>query len=144
MEVDRGAVKALELKERGNDCMAGREYSKAVELYTQGLSMEGLSDGLKGRLLVNRGCGKCRLGKYEEGLKDVNRALDMEGGAGLVGGWLRKGECLEGLGKWEEAGGCYEMVGKLDKGRKKEMEKRMGKMKRGSVGGLLKKIRMVK
>lgn len=96
------------LKKQGNDAFAKKEYSKAITLYSDALSI----DPENPTLYSNRSGSYCALGKYEQAASDAKTAILKK--PDWVKGYTRLGAALTGEQDWESAAQAYRKAIELD------------------------------
>jgi len=94
--------KAADEKELGNVAFAAGKYTKALKHFSKAIELGGDCAAY----LTNRAAALVRLERYAEALADVERALALD--KTHVKAWFRKGQALEGLGRFADAVGAYE------------------------------------
>lgn len=90
-----------ELKDEGNEFFKKKEYEKAIELYSQAISLEP-NDHV---LYSNRSACYVNLNKHELALQDANKCVALN--SGWWKGYHKQGLAFFGLSKYEEAIECY-------------------------------------
>lgn len=86
-----------ELKQKGNDCIKQKNYTQAVEFYTNALDADPSSHAV----YSNRSLAYSNLGDFVRALQDATKCLDLA--PMFARGYLRKAVALSGLTKYEEA-----------------------------------------
>uniref|UniRef100_A0A8C5B637 Zinc finger CCCH-type containing 7A n=1 Tax=Gadus morhua TaxID=8049 RepID=A0A8C5B637_GADMO len=105
----------LNLFGEGNDVFKEGEWTKSIEMYTEALSIAEYADseeiavpmGLLENLYVNRAASYLNIGLYDQGLKDCEKALELN--EGNYKAHYRKAKSLREMGRHTEA---YEAVAK--------------------------------
>uniref|UniRef100_A0A668AQM4 Zinc finger CCCH-type containing 7A n=1 Tax=Myripristis murdjan TaxID=586833 RepID=A0A668AQM4_9TELE len=99
----------------GNDVFKEGEWTKAVEMYTEALSIADYADsedisiptGLLEKLFANRAAAYLNIGLFDQALEDCEKALHLN--EGNYRALFRKAKALKELGRHQEA---YEAVAK--------------------------------
>ncbi len=86
-----------ELKQKGNDCIKQKNYTQAIEFYTNALEADPSSHAV----YSNRSLAYSHLGDFERALQDATKCLDLA--PTFARGYLRKAVAFSGLMKYEEA-----------------------------------------
>jgi len=86
-----------ELKQKGNNCIKQKNYTQAVEFYTNALDADPSSHAV----YSNRSLAYSNLGDFVRALQDATKCLDLA--PMFARGYLRKAVALSGLTKYEEA-----------------------------------------
>jgi len=85
------------LKEQGNEYYKSKQYTKAVQCYTEAIDAGG-------SYRLNRAAAQLMLLNFKDGLADCDSAIAMEeGGATNSKAHFRRATCLRGLGRMEHA-----------------------------------------
>lgn len=92
---------ALLAKNRGNKYYVGRQYEKAIELYTKAIGYYEPNDARTAVFYSNRAACWSNLNENEKVIEDCDRALVVD--ARYVKALLRRGTALEKLGRLEDA-----------------------------------------
>jgi tetratricopeptide (TPR) repeat protein len=89
--------KAAELKQRGNDALAKKEYKKAIDCYSEAINID-LDNPV---IYSNRSAAYANLKMWSEAYADASRCnfLDPK----FAKGWQRKGYAAMNLKKYDEA-----------------------------------------
>ncbi|KAJ2663178.1 Hsp90 cochaperone [Coemansia sp. RSA 1200] len=93
---------ANELKAKGNEAFAARNYDEAIKLFTQAIE----ADPTNHVLYSNRSASLASLKKYEEALEDAEKTIEIK--PDWPKGYSRKGAALYGLGRLADAHETYE------------------------------------
>lgn len=86
-----------ELKNKGNAALSSGKTEEAIDFYTQGIALDSSSQ----LLYSNRSAAYCKLGKYDEALKDAEEAIRLK--PDWAKGHSRKGAALAFLKRNEDA-----------------------------------------
>ena len=115
---EQGKKKATELKTRGNEYMAKKDYENAIKCYTEGIEN---SKDFK-ELYTNRALAHIKINKFKEAIDDCTRMLDFievfedgftKSAPNCIKGFLRRAQAYKELGQYEEALQDIEQVFKL-------------------------------
>ena len=90
-------MNATEWKDKGNAFVKEKKYQEALDCYTEAIKL----DANNHILYSNRSAMESNLEKFEDALKDAEKALEIK--SDYVKGFLRKGTALKGLNKLDEA-----------------------------------------
>ncbi|XP_071792021.1 dnaJ homolog subfamily C member 7-like isoform X1 [Asterias amurensis] len=90
METNEDVAEAK--KNEGNICYKNKDYTKAIQLYTEAIDMCPTSPNYYN----NRAAAFIMLDKYQKGLEDVQRAIGID--STLVKAYLREAKCHLALG----------------------------------------------
>ncbi|TIC03001.1 FAD dependent oxidoreductase [Wallemia mellicola] len=93
---------ADELKTQGNAAFAAKDYNKAIEIFTQAISL----DASNHVLYSNRSASYAGLRNYEKALEDANTTIAKN--AQWAKGYARKGAALHGLHRYMDSVEAYE------------------------------------
>ncbi|XP_038062726.1 uncharacterized protein LOC119733211 isoform X2 [Patiria miniata] len=105
---EKRKAEATALKDQGNQAFKKSNYTRAVELYTQGL--ERLKDFVV--LYTNRAQAYNKLGKFTEAMEDCRTALQLE--PNNVKALVHLGKAQQGLKDYEVAVTTYKEITKID------------------------------
>ncbi|XP_038062491.1 sperm-associated antigen 1A-like [Patiria miniata] len=105
---EKRKAEATVLKDQGNQAFHKGDYTRAVELYTQGL--ERLKDFVV--LYTNRAQAYNKLEKFAEAMEDCRIALQLE--PNNVKALLRLGKAQQGLKDYEAAVTTFQEILKID------------------------------
>ncbi|XP_038062688.1 uncharacterized protein LOC119733180 isoform X2 [Patiria miniata] len=105
---EKRKAEATVLKDQGNQAFKKSDYTRAVELYTQGL--ERLKDFVV--LYTNRAQAHNKLGKFSEAMEDCRTALQLE--PNNVKALVHLGKAQQGLKDYEAAVTTYQEILKID------------------------------
>ena len=86
-----------ELKQKGNDCIRQKNYTEAIEFYTQAVAANPSSHAV----YSNRSLAYSSVGDFERALQDATKCLELA--PTFARGYLRKAVALVGLMKYEDA-----------------------------------------
>jgi len=93
--------KAAELKQKGNDALAAKDYKKAIEYYSLACNI----DTENAIIFSNRSAAYAHLGQWSEAWADAQRATFLD--PKYAKGWQRKGLACHKLGKYADAKSAY-------------------------------------
>ena len=96
-----------ELKAKGNASFAAKDYSSAIQYYTDAIAaaeQSGEKDGLH-VLYSNRSASQAGLKNWDEALKDAEKTIETN--PSFAKGYGRKGSALHGAHKYDEAIAAY-------------------------------------
>jgi len=100
--------KAAELKQKGNDALAAKDFKKAIEFYSLACNI----DTDNAVIFSNRSAAYANLGQWSEAWADAQRATFLDPKYGK--GWQRKGLACQKLGKFSDAKVAYNRALDLD------------------------------
>jgi len=92
---------ALELKSQGNEFFKAKQYSEAVEQYSQAI----LLNSKFFDCYSNRAASFINLKQYDKALEDGEKCISFDNKS--VKGYWRKGDALQGLRRYDEAINAY-------------------------------------
>ncbi|KAL9617333.1 MAG: hypothetical protein Q9160_007863 [Pyrenula sp. 1 TL-2023] len=96
------------LKAEGNKAFAAKDFTLAIEKFSQAIEIEPTNHVL----YSNRSGAYASLKKYDEALTDANKTTEVKGD--WVKGWSRKGSALHGLWKLEDARDAFNKALELE------------------------------
>jgi stress-induced-phosphoprotein 1 len=107
--MDGNKSQAEELKKKGNEVYKQRKFEEAVELYAQAAELD--PDNML--LLTNKAAALFEMGKYDESIKECEKALEVGGRnrapfGHVAKAFVRMGNCNVRLENFAEAIRCYE------------------------------------
>ncbi|XP_058947745.1 stress-induced-phosphoprotein 1-like [Pocillopora verrucosa] len=102
------AAKAAELKDKGNKFLQANDFAKAIECYTEAISL----DPSNHVLYSNRSAGYAKDKKYEQALSDAKKCVELKPDWGK--GYSRLGAALSFLKRYDEAEKAYTKGLQLD------------------------------
>ncbi|CAH3145626.1 unnamed protein product [Pocillopora meandrina] len=102
------AAKAAELKDKGNKFLQANDFAKAIECYTEAISL----DPSNHVLYSNRSAGYAKDKKYEQALSDAKKCVELKPDWGK--GYSRLGAALSFLKLYDEAEKAYTKGLQLD------------------------------
>jgi len=102
------AKKAADLKQKGNDALANKDFKKAIEYYSLACNI----DTENAVIFSNRSAAYANLGMWSEAWADAQRATFLDPKYGK--GWQRKGLASHKLGKYSDAKLAYNRAIDLD------------------------------
>jgi len=102
------AKKAADLRQKGNDALAAKDFKKAVEFYSLACNI----DTENAMIYANRSAAYANLGQWSEAWADAQRATFLDPKYGK--GWQRKGFACHKLGKYSDAKLAYNRAIDLD------------------------------
>ena len=86
--------KALNFKNKGNEHFKNKEYNKAIECYSQAITLNTMDPTYYG----NRAACYFAMRKYDKCIEDCNDAIDLD--PKFVKAWARKGRSLMYLARF--------------------------------------------
>ena len=108
-------IRSLEgQKEEANTFFKSGQWQQAIDGYTKCLSSDPKNKNFNAKLHNNRATALCKLSKYEEAIRDCDKAIYYD--ASYAKAFLRKAECLKCLGgkdNLEQALREYDAASKL-------------------------------
>ncbi|XP_057953403.1 serine/threonine-protein phosphatase 5 isoform X2 [Malania oleifera] len=130
MEIENSnSSQAEEIKLRANEAFKAHKYSRAIELYTQAIQV----NGQNAVYWANRAFAHTKLEEYGSAIQDASKAIEFD--PKYSKGYYRRGAAYLAMGKFKEALKDFQQVKKicpndLDASRKlKECEKAVMKLK---------------
>ncbi|XP_068729564.1 stress-induced-phosphoprotein 1-like [Montipora capricornis] len=102
------AVKAAELKNKGNTFLQAGDFAKAIECYTEAISL----NPSEHVFYSNRSAAYAKDKKYEQALADAKKCVELKPDWGK--GYSRLGAALSFLGRYAEAEKAYSRGLQLD------------------------------
>jgi SET and MYND domain-containing protein 4 len=103
-ETEKSATKSCVLREEGNDKFKRKHDLQALTLYTQSILFAPPDSTTLALAYGNRSAVLKSLNKFEDCIKDIERAMTLKFPENLVYKLLvRQGECLKAVGKMEKA-----------------------------------------
>ncbi|KAF9900955.1 hypothetical protein EC991_006703 [Linnemannia zychae] len=99
--VNENVKSSIELKLEGNILLKEQKFQKAVDKYTDAITLPGISDLDLSILHSNRSLCYLRLRQYDQALKDakLSKRLNPE----YIKAYIRLGKAYESLGKYDKA-----------------------------------------
>ena len=92
---------ALEWKEKGNEYVKQKKYQEALNCYTKAIEFDSTNEVF----YSNRSLMYNNLGNFNKAVEDAEKALSLK--HDYIKAYLRKGNALEGLQKYQEAFNAY-------------------------------------
>ena len=92
---------ALEWKEKGNEYAKIKKYQEALDCYTKAIEYDSTNEVF----YSNRSLMHNNLGHFQKAIEDAEKALSLK--PDYTKAYLRKGNALEGLKKYQEAFNAY-------------------------------------
>eukprot|EP01060_Flectonema_neradi_P010377 TRINITY_DN17457_c1_g1_i1.p1 TRINITY_DN17457_c1_g1~~TRINITY_DN17457_c1_g1_i1.p1 ORF type:complete len:485 (+),score=97.63 TRINITY_DN17457_c1_g1_i1:48-1457(+) len=89
------------VKQEANDLFKARQYEEADEKYTEALLIDPQNKKLNSVLFNNRAANRMSLKRYEDALKDVNKAIEAD--EYFTKALVRRSRINEELEKWDDA-----------------------------------------
>ncbi|KAK3083542.1 hypothetical protein FSP39_025158 [Pinctada imbricata] len=114
-EVYRKAKALTAKKEEGNQEFRSGNLNKAIEIYTEALSIDPNNKFTNSKLYFNRATVSSKLNKLEEAIEDCSSAIKLDDG--YIKAYLRRAKCYMDTEQYEDAVRDYEQVYKMDKNR---------------------------
>ena len=99
---------ALEWKEKGNEYVKLKKYQEALDCYTKAIEYDSNNEVF----YSNRSLMHNNLGNFQKAIKDAEKALSLK--PDYIKAYLRKGNALEGLKKYQEAFNAYKSGLEID------------------------------
>lgn len=99
--------KAEELKATANSAFQARKYSKAVELYTQAIDLNGNNVVY----WANRAFAHTKLEEYGSAVEDATKAIELD--QKYVKGYYRRGAAFLAMGKFKDALKDFKQVARI-------------------------------
>ncbi len=97
---------------RAEAALARREHAKAIDLYDEALALADRAALPLDGALHGKGTALVALGRHEEALAILDRALAENPGNEVA--WVNKGAALSRLGRWRDALRCYNSAIKVN------------------------------
>jgi len=97
----RTTAAAIALKRRGNAAYKAGDFAQAARHYSDAL----VEDPQSHTLYANRSAAYLKLKRLSASLEDAETSLTMR--ADFAGGYLRKGEAMRALARWEDAQAAF-------------------------------------
>lgn len=102
-------LQAMEAKKQGaNEAQQSNNPAVAVELYNECINLDPLNAVYNQTILFNKACALVKLGKNEEALADLDRAIEMNPEYSKA--YIKKGDIKLEMELFEEAIGEYSKV----------------------------------
>lgn len=122
---DEDRAKAEELKKKGNQKLAEKDYASAAQFYGEAIAL----DGSNAVYYSNRAAAYSLSGEHESSLADARKAIDVD--ENYSKGWGRLGHAAYCLGNYQEAVDAYKRgieLEPLNASFKKSLETAMKKL----------------
>lgn len=117
-------IRKLErLKEAGNAHFKAGRNQEAIEAYSQCLEVDPDNKAFNSKLHANRAASLQKQGKFEEAVKDCDKAIELNPDYGKA--YMRRAACLRGIGgkaNIQQALNCYDQAERI-MGRSNEIQK---------------------
>jgi DnaJ family protein C protein 7 len=108
--------KLTRTKEDGNNAFKAKDYRKAIELYTEALSVDETNKDVNAKILQNRAQAYINLKEYDEAIKDCTEALRLD--PTYIKAQKMRAKAHGGAGNWQEAVSDYKAVAEANPGEK--------------------------
>ena len=109
----KAARKFESLKQAANDLFKARNYEEADEKYTEALLIDPQNKKLNSVLFNNRAANRMSLKKYDDALKDCNKAIDAD--EYFTKAFVRRSRINEELEKWDDAQKDMQSASEMDR-----------------------------
>ncbi|KAL4871749.1 hypothetical protein BDV12DRAFT_19263 [Aspergillus spectabilis] len=100
--------KLVRTKEEGNNAFKAKDYHKAIELYTEALSVDQANKDMNAKILQNRAQAHINLKQYDEAVNDCTEALQLDPTYSKA--QKMRAKAHGGAGNWQEAVQDYKAV----------------------------------
>jgi DnaJ family protein C protein 7 len=112
-DVYRKVKKLQETKVRADDYVKEKEYVKALETYTEALSVDTKNHFTNAKLFCNRALVHLELGKIDDAISDCTEAIQFD--QNYTKAYVRRARCFRKRGRLEEAMNDLELASELEK-----------------------------
>ena len=131
----RTVQKLVRTKDEGNAAFKGKDYPKAIELYTAALELDPDNKDINSKILQNRAQAYITIKDYDNAINDCSEALRLD--PGYVKAMKIRAKAYAGAEKWEDAVRDYKSVAENNPGepgiqeeiRRAELEQKKSKRK---------------
>eukprot|EP01039_Chlorochromonas_danica_P000146 gene147-154_t len=96
---------AEEAKTEGSTAYTKGNYSAAIDHYSRAIELGGDDRSFLKIIYSNRSAAYCKLGKFEDAVKDGNKCVELDGQ--WAKGYARKGDALYALKRYTDAYNAY-------------------------------------
>jgi DnaJ family protein C protein 7 len=104
----RMVQKLVRTKEEGNTAFKAKDYRKAIELYTEAVSVDPANKDMNAKILQNRAQAYINLKEYDNAINDCTEALRLDPTYSKA--QKMRAKAHGGAGNWEEAVQDYKAV----------------------------------
>ncbi|SIO73310.1 Tetratricopeptide repeat protein 1 [Babesia microti strain RI] len=101
-----------ELRKIGKSEFEGKNYAKAIQIYTYAINRDSLDDETKSILLSNRAASYINLGSWDDALADCNESIKLN--SENVKSYVRRSAVHQEMNKWHEASNDIHKALELD------------------------------
>lgn len=112
----RMVQKLTRTKEEGNAAFKAKDYRKAIDLWSQALSVDSKNKDVNSKILQNRAQAYINLKDYDSAVNDCNEALRLD--PGYTKAQKMRAKAHGASGNWEKALQDYKSVAEVNPGEK--------------------------